>query len=483
MFAILAISSCKQNSQNENADAQYYPQTLDELSGKTVAVVIGGKQDINITEQYPEINLLRLETPAEVVEAVEKGKAYACVIDTAWTIGFDLLNRGIISYFRTDIVNGDVAVAFNKREIELCQQFNNFLVQIVSDGTFKEIEERWTNDTADRVKMPDIPVPTKGKPLRIGTSPTFPFNFIQNNEWSGLENEMMRRFAVYINRPIEYQNYNFGGLVAAIASNKVDLAASSIMITPERAKMVLFSNSYRKITTCCFGRKFIDEQSTVNHKPTFKERFNSNLIEEDRWRLLLDGFVETIIISFFAILFGTILGGLVCWFRMRNGIIPRGIAKVYITILQGVPILVFLMVMFYLVFASPNVSATWVAIIAFSMNFAAYACEIFRTGIESIDQGQYEAGYVLGFNRLKTFTLIILPQAIKRIIPVYKGQVVSIIKSTSVVGYIAIQDLTKASDLIRSRTFDAFFPLIIVSIIYFLISWGIGKLMDKMVEE
>jgi polar amino acid transport system substrate-binding protein len=105
------------------------------------------------------------------------------------------------------------------------------------------------------------------------------------------------------------------------------------------------------------------------------------------------------------------------------------------------------------------------------MNFAAYSAEIFRTGIEGVDKGQTEAGISLGFTRVATFLNIVLPQTVRRILPVYKGEFISLVKMTSIVGYIAVQDLTKASDIIRSRTFDAFFPLVMVAILYFLISW------------
>ena len=116
-------------------------------------------------------------------------------------------------------------------------------------------------------------------------------------------------------------------------------------------------------------------------------------------------------------------------------------------------------------------AAIIVAVIAFGMNFAAYGAEIYRSGIESVDRGQSEAGVAMGFTKVQAFTYIVLPQTIRRILPVYKGEVISMVKMTSIVGYIAVQDLTKASDIIRSRTFDAFFPLIMVAILYFLISW------------
>ena len=164
-------------------------------------------------------------------------------------------------------------------------------------------------------------------------------------------------------------------------------------------------------------------------------------------------------------------GALICFMRMSRQKLAQGFAKVYISIVRGIPVLVLLMLVFYVVFAKVNVNPMLAAVLAFGINFAAYVSEMFRTSIESIDKGQTEAGIAGGFTRAQTFIYIVMPQAIRRVLPVYKGELISLVKMTSIVGYIAVQDLTKASDIIRSRTFDAFFPLIMTAVLYFLISW------------
>ncbi|MCE5241684.1 MAG: amino acid ABC transporter permease, partial [Desulfobacteraceae bacterium] len=185
----------------------------------------------------------------------------------------------------------------------------------------------------------------------------------------------------------------------------------------------------------------------------------------------------TAVISVLATLFGTMLGGIVCFLRMSPKKWLRVPAKVYISVLRGTPVLVLLMIIFYVVFASVDIDPVMVAVLAFGLNFAAYVSEMFRTGIEGVDRGQTEAGIALGFTRVQTFVHIVLPQAARGILPVFKGETISLVKMTSVVGYIAVQDLTKASDIIRSRTFDAFFPLIMVAVLYFLISWVLTLLL------
>jgi polar amino acid transport system substrate-binding protein len=146
-------------------------------------------------------------------------------------------------------------------------------------------------------------------------------------------------------------------------------------------------------------------------------------------------------------------------------------AGIFVKIMQGTPMVVFLMIMYYVVFGGYDINPIIVAILAFALNEAAYMGEMMRTGIDAVDKGQTEAAYAMGFSPVQTFVKIVVPQAVRQILPVYTGEFVSLVKMTSVVGYIAIQDLTKMSDIIRSRTYEAFFPLIMTALIYFLVAW------------
>ena len=138
---------------------------------------------------------------------------------------------------------------------------------------------------------------------------------------------------------------------------------------------------------------------------------------------------------------------------------------------------VLLMIMFYIVFARASISGVWVAVIGFGMNFGAYVSEMIRTGILAVDKGQMEAALALGYTKPRAFMKIVLPQAARHFLPVFQGEFISLVKMTSVVGYIAIQDLTKAGDIIRSRTYEAFFPLIAIAIVYFVIAWLLTRVL------
>lgn len=455
------------------------PQNIDELDGEKIAVLIGSIQDLTVTEHCPNSEIMRLNSIPEALVAVEKGLADYTIIDSASAIGSKLAERGMqVCFCLNDFM--PVASAFRFDEKDLCQQYNDFIAEINKNGLNNEMRKRWLTDDALTKQMPAIERPTSGKPIRMGTIyGNFPLSFIKNGQWAGYEIELMYRFGAYIGRPIEIIAFEFSAILPALSVGKIDMITCFLAITEERSKSVLFSDPYYLCQSICIGQASKNNiQSNSSLWSNIKEGFHNNIIAEKRWKLILDGLWETIYISFFSILIGTVIGCFICALRMSRRKLWRGIAIGYIEIMRGIPILVFLMVMFYIVFAPTRVTATWVAIIAFAMNFGAYVSEMFRTGIQSVDKGQVEAGRALGFSRNSTFVNFVLPQAVRKIFPIYKGEAISLIKNTSVVGYIAIQDITKASDIIRSRTFDAFFPLLIITVIYFILAWLLGVGLD-----
>ena len=202
-----------------------------------------------------------------------------------------------------------------------------------------------------------------------------------------------------------------------------------------------------------------------------KSSFISNFIEDNRWRYITDGLKITLLVTVIAVLIGVVLGFLIAIVRTTHDKtgklkILNAICKVYLTVIRGTPVVVQLMIIYFIIFGSVDISKVLVAIIAFGINSGAYVAEIFRSGIMSIDNGQFEAGRSLGFNYAQTMMYIIMPQAFKNVLPTLCNEFISLLKETSVSGYIALQDLTKGGDIIRRRTYDAFMPLIAVALIY-----------------
>lgn len=216
-----------------------------------------------------------------------------------------------------------------------------------------------------------------------------------------------------------------------------------------------------------------------------KDSLYKTLIVDDRYKYILSGLTTTVIIAFFAVIIGIIIGTLVSLIRNnyevnKKGKILNKIFEIYVNVIRGTPVILQLMIIYYVIFKSVNINITLVGIIAFGINSGAYVSEIIRSGINSIDKGQLEAGLSLGLNYHKTMKLIILPQAIKNILPALGNEFITLLKETSVGAYIGILELTKASDIISSRTYDYFFPLIIVAIIYLIMTLGLSKLVNLM---
>lgn len=212
------------------------------------------------------------------------------------------------------------------------------------------------------------------------------------------------------------------------------------------------------------------------------DSFYRTLIYDDRYKYILEGLKNTLVIAFFAILIGIILGILISLVKNRykengKGKILNGIANIYVTIIRGTPAVLQLMILYYVIFKKVDINIVIVGIISFGLNSAAYVSEIIRAGIDSVDIGQKEAARSLGLNYKQEMFNIILPQAIKNVLPALGNEFITLLKETSVAGYIGIIELIKASDIIASNTYDYFFPLIIVAIIYLILTLGLSKLL------
>lgn len=441
---------------------------------RKIGVFIGSSAEKYISEKYPDNDILRYEGVNNLVTALLHNACDVITLD-------DLNKREVmktypqITCLEEGVFQTTIHVIAPKQKRALMNDFNRFLNELKAAGTLDEILNRWGNGS--NAEMPHIENSGKNGTILIATEgATPPYNFIQNGKLAGIDIELVLRYAAHIGKKAEFVMSNFNGVLAAVTANKVDLGAAFISRTDERAEKMCFSNPYNTVDIGFYGIEPINEEN--NWWASIKASFYNNLVKEKRYLLILDGLKATIIISLLSVLLGTILAAFVCFAKMSKSKLLRSVATVYIDILRGVPQVVLLMIMFYLVFASSQIDGVWVAAITFAMNFSAYVAEMFRTSIEGVDKGQREAGIAMGFTNAKTFRLIVAPQAFKRVLPVFKGEVISLVKMTSIVGYIAVQDLTKAGDIIRSRTFDAFFPLVFIAVLYFLLSWGLTSLLS-----
>ncbi len=447
---------------------------------RDLGVLMGSIYEGYAHKTYPEATIHTYNTVTDMLAALAGAKIDGGFVDHS-VVKEILIQNNTFEILEANLFKVDIALGFHQKSDALRLQFNQFLKEIRSDGTYKTMVKRWISDTG--AIMPEIPYPQSTGVLRVGVVSDIgpPMSAKTNDQWSGLDIELSLRFGSWLGRRVELVDLPFGSLIPSLVSGKIDMIAASMMITQERSKQVDFSDPYFVSGGTILGKKRQVGQTTPASSASgnkrlsilqrFGQRFYSNLILEKRYLMILKGLYVTLVISILAALFGTMLGGVVCAGRMSGKRYLRSLSRFFIGLIRGTPVLVLLMIIYYVIFASVNINPVLVAVIAFGINFAAYVSEMFRTSIESIGRGQREAGIASGFTSVQTFILIILPQAVRRLLPVYKGEFISLVKMTSVVGYIAVEDLTKASDIIRSRTFDAFFPLIMAAVLYILISW------------
>lgn len=217
----------------------------------------------------------------------------------------------------------------------------------------------------------------------------------------------------------------------------------------------------------------------------FQEKFLQCFVEDNRYQYLLKGLGSTLLITLFAVILGVFLGFLVAIIRSTYDKTGRlkilnFICNIYLTVIRGTPVMVQLLIMYYVIFATTSMSKVVVAVLSFGINSGAYVAEIVRSGIMSIDQGQFEAGRSLGFSYPSTMIYIIMPQAFKNVLPALANEFIVLLKETSICGYIGLTDLTRGGDIIRSVTYEAFFPLIAVALIYLFMVMILSALVKKL---
>lgn len=482
-FALnLLLTCCKQgpevntnttNNQAEDSEEWLVPN-INELDGHRIALITGTIHDDFVQTHYPHSEIIRMGNFTDILMALESDQCDFIVMDSAVFPDMQALHPDLRNLGK--LFEDSVSVAFHPSAVGLCYLFNHLLEELHETGEFDRMDRRWfgKNRTGE---MPHFNIPTNGKPLRVGIDGHTPHNCeIEGEQYGGYEIELCYRLAEKMQCPIKFHIINFGSLIPALQAQKIDLAISSFVATEERKKKVLFSNPYDFSIICAVTK--VKNESTTDGKSLTKKINHSlkqNLLVEKRWKVVGKGLLITLLISIPSIVFGLLLGAGVCWMLLCRRKILSKTAIIYTDILRNVPILVVLMFLFYVVFAGSNITAIWVAIIAFSLHFSALTSIVYKAGIEQVSEGQYWAGLAMGFSKTSSFFNFVFPQALRNTLPVLKNCAVSLIKNTSIVGYIAIIDLTKSSDIIRSRTFDAFFPLIVISVIYFILAWLLGK--------
>ena len=510
-FALLVVVLAAFVIQGRGRQKDVAVRSLSDLNSSKI--VIGVEKDTNAfsrtIETFPLATMRRYDDPTMMTEALKNGEVDAIAHDRPYLEYFAALDPELV-VLSGSVGENSIAVAAPPGQPELLRQTNEFIaifrgergVENLNDkwdGAFKPVDsssacladdmyERWFKASDSR--LPELPTPSNpinaGRPYVAGIAlDNPPVGFIRDDgEAAGFEVEFVKRLALYMNAEIVVRPLLFEELSRALNSETIDFGFGFLDLDSGRCSYAVFSDPYLNAPTAVMVRR---ERYVADDRPvvycagmapaqitvdqlTFAQRikrsFEKTFLVDNRWKLFWKGLLVTIYITVVATVLGTLLAVLQCWMRRSKRAWLRYPAKTYIAFMQGTPILVILLVLYYVVFTKVSITGEMVAAIALALNFAAYAGEQMRTGVDGIDKGLIEAAVALGFGRFDVFRKIIFPIACRRIMPVYKGEFISLLKTTSIVGYVAIQDLTKASDIVRGRTYEAFFPLIATAIIY-----------------
>ena len=464
-----------------------------DYNGKKLGVIVGPMME-NVAKQFfPDSEYLLLNGYPECIAALQSKKIDAYLADEPEMISTHA-EQPDIDYIHERLTENDYCFAFRKNDPQsaaLCQELNDFLARSRENGTMQELYEIWFGSDEDRkiVNMDDL-AGINGTVRVVTTATDMPYSYIKDEKNVGYDIDLVVRFCRDRGYALELGDVDFSARIPAIQSGKYDFT-TDMNVTPERKEQVLFSDPTSSGGVVLAVRSEDLAAAEVDRSPdngrasektfldSIRESFIKTFIRESRYKLFISGVLTTLKITLLSMLFGTLFG-FALFMLCRNGNpVANGITRFCTWLVQGMPMVVLLMILYYVIFGSISISGVVVAVIGFTLTFGSAVFGLLKMGVGAVDIGQYEAAYALGYSNLRTFFKIILPQALPHVLPAYRGEIVGLIKATAIVGYIAVQDLTKMGDIVRSRTYEAFFPLIAVTIIYFMLEELVGLLVSR----
>lgn len=455
---------------------------VDDLETATIGVQLGTTGDIYASD-YKETGatIQQFNKGADAVQALKQGKVDCVVIDEQPAKAFVERNRDL-SILEEDFVKEEYAICIAKDNDQLLKKVNKALKELKEDGTLKQIIGNYIGDSTKGKQPYESPegIEYNGK-LVMATNAEFePYEYREDGKIVGIDVEMATAVADKLGMELEIQDMQFDSIITAVQSGKADMGVAGMTVTEDRLKNINFSDPYTTATQVIIVRN--GKSATAFD---LSESIKNNFITDARWKYLANGLLTTIQITFFAVIIGIVLGFIIAIIRSSCDMTGKAklvnwIMKAYLTIIRGTPAMIQLLIIYYVIFAATNINKVLVATIAFGLNSSAYIAEIVRSGIMSIDQGQFEAGRSLGFTYVQTMRYFILPQAFKNVLPALGNEFIVLLKETSISGYIGIMDLTRGGDFIRSRTYEAFFPLITVALIYLIIVVGLSTMVGRL---
>ena len=449
--------------------------TFSDFKGKTAAMLTGAPFEDLIREREPGVKGFQyFSSMPDMSMALKSGKIDAMLMNNAVSTLY--INRdSSFALFPESLGDSQFGFAFAKGDPRAAEWQAAY--EQLGEETVNAVWEKWTGSNDSIKTLPEQTWEGKNGTIRLAACDSLePMSYMgENGQIIGFDVEILLRMAEVLDYHVEVKGMEFSTLMAEVQSGKSDVACGSIVITDERSELVDFVSYYPASFVLVVRSRTVEAPKT-GFLEGLRGSFERTFITEGRWKMIVSGLGMTVLMALTAGLLGTALGFLLVLLRRRNNRIANKLIAGYTGLITGIPVVVILMVLYYIVFGKLNLPAVIVAIIGFSLIFASRAFGVIWNAVGAVDNGQREAALALGYTESASFRKVILPQARPIYASVLRTQFVMLLKETSIAGYITVVDLTKAGDLIRSRTMEAFFPLIMVAAVYFLLTWLLTRL-------
>ena len=458
---------------------------FEQLNGSAVGMITGAPFEELIRSKVPEVgSILYFNSATDLMTALKAGKVEAYLMNNA--VGALQVNQDrSLAVFPHKLGETTFGFAFKKNSEE--RRKWQAAYEKIPDEEIEKMWEKWTGADESAKTLPEQDWPGDAGTVKVAACDTLPPMSYRGADGKicGFDIEVILRMAKELDVHVTFTGMEFASIMPSVESGKALLGTGSIVVSDERKEVVDFVEYYPAAYIF-----MVRSEGMADTEGGFwaglKRSFHRTFIREGRYKLVLSGFQTTVVTSLLSGLFGLILAFGLVFVRHRDIPVVNRLIGIYSSLVAGIPAVVILMVLYYIVFGKTSFSAIIVAIIGFTLIFAARAFAVIWNTLMGIDPGQREAALALGYTEDRAFRELILPQAERGYRPLLVSQFVALVKETSIAGYITVVELTRAGDLIRSRTMEAFFPLLAIALIYFVLVWCLERaaaLLEKHMED
>ena len=453
--------------------------SIEDLNGKDLGVQTGVLYEDHIKDDLEGETWYYYKMPNDMIEALRSNKIVAYLIEE---VGFYAQRYEHPELVRLEEAVGTsdfaVIVGNNAKQDRLLAEMQEFIADGRASGWLDALYDYWViHWNPDTCVIETVPETTgENGTVHIAIEGGYePFSFESNGEFSGYDVEFMMNFCSAYGYDWEFHAMEFDSIAPAVIAGKYDFGMN-IVVDEERAETSVLTDPYYSCDIVFVlmgeyedGPQFLDG---------IRDSFYKTFIKEERWKLFAQGIGTTLLITVCSVAFGTLFGFAVFMLCRHGNPLANRAMNAFGGFIHGIPTVVFLMILSFVIFANSS-HITAISILGFTLIFGCSMFDMLKVGNNAVHRGQGEAAKALGYSDTQSFFRILLPQAAQHFLPIYKNDVISLIKETSVVGYIAVMDLTKVGDLVRSRTYQAFFALIAVAIVYFILEWVLVSLVTR----